>query len=145
MDVSAAQTTACYHLPWPAVLSRRLHRPTLVPNVVQAIPLLTNTSCSSLVTAASHHSRTSEPSYSPPHGHPLLCLRRLRVIPFVILAIVHCVGSLCAEWSTLPINDNHRMRHVRGLADSREPHCPWPHAARQRSHGQFYPTHALVD
>ena len=130
---SAAQTTAggtaCYRLPWSAVLPRRLHRPTLLPNAVQAIPLLTNTSCSSPAMAASHHSRTNEPSYSPQRGHPLLCLRRLRVVPFVILAIVHCVGSLGAAWSTLSTNDSHRMRHVRGLADSRDPHGPWPHAA----------------
>ena len=98
------------------------------PIAVQAIPLLTNTSYYSPATAASHHSRTSEPSYSPPRGHPLLCLRRLWVVPFVILAIVHCVGSLDAAWSTLSTNDSHRKRHVRGVADSRDPHGPWPHA-----------------
>ena len=120
---SAAQTTAggtaCYRLPWPAVLPRRLHRPTLLPNAVQAIPLLTNTSCPSPVTAASHRSRTSEPSYSPPRGHPLLCLRRLRVVPFVILAIVHCVGSLGAAWSTLSTNDSHRGQRSSALPTAR--------------------------
>src|SRR3989337_2753533 len=130
---AAAQTTvggtACYRLPWPTVLPRRLHRTTLLPNAVQDISLLTNTSCSSPAMAASHHSRTSEPSYSPPRGHPLLCLRRLWVVPFVGLAIVHCVGSLGMAWSTLSTNDSHRMRHVHGVADSRDPHGPWPHAA----------------
>src|SRR3989337_3826122 len=131
---SAARTTAggtaCYRLSWPAVLPRRLHRPTLLPNAVQAIPLLTNTSCSSPATAASHRSQTSEPSYSPPRGHPLLCLRRLRVVPFLGLAIVHRVGSLGAAWSTLSTNESHRKRHVRGVADSRDPHGPWPHASK---------------
>ena len=121
--------TAYYRLSWPVVLPRRLHRPTLLPNAVQAIPLLTNTSCSSPATAVAHRSRTSEPLYSPLCGHPLLCLRRLQVVPFVILAIVHCFGSLGAAWSTLPTNESHRMRHVRGLADSRDPRGPWPHAA----------------
>ena len=64
------------------------------------------------------------------HGHPLLCLRRLRVVPFLGLAIVHRVGSLGAAWSTLSTNDSHRKRHERGVGDSRDPHGPWPHASR---------------
>ena len=120
---SAAQTTAggtaCYHLPWPVVLLHRLHRPTLVPNAVQAIPLLTNTSSSSPVMPASHCSRTSEPSYSPLRGQPLLCLRHLWVVPFVILAIVHYVGSLGAVWSTLSTNDSHRGQRSSALPIAR--------------------------
>ena len=34
-------------------------------------------------------SRTSEPSYSSPCGHPLPRLPRLRVVPFLGLAIIH--------------------------------------------------------
>ena len=39
-------------------------------------------------TAASHRSRTSEPSYSSPCGLPLPRLPRLRVVPFLGLAVV---------------------------------------------------------
>ena len=100
------------------------------PTTGKAIPPLTHTPYYSAATAASHHSRTSEPSYSPPRGHPLMCLRRLRVVPFLGLAIVHRVGSLGVVWSTLSTNDNHRKRHERGVADSRDPHGPWPHASK---------------
>ena len=48
-------------------------------------------------------SRTSQPSYSPPRGQPLPCLPRLRVVPFVGLAIVHCPGALGMAWSTMSI------------------------------------------
>ena len=51
-------------------------------------------------TAASHRSRTSEPSYSSPRGLPLPHLPRLRVIPFLGLAVVHRPGALGAAWST---------------------------------------------
>ena len=39
--------------------------------------------------AASHHSRTNEPSYSSPRELPLLRLPRLCVVPFLGLAVVH--------------------------------------------------------
>ena len=39
-------------------------------------------------TASSHRSRTSEPSYFSPRGHPLPRLPRLRVVPFLGLAVV---------------------------------------------------------
>src|SRR5215216_2230438 len=51
--------------------------------------ILTHTSCYSPATAASHRSRSSQPTYSPSRGHPLPCLPRLHVIPFLGLAIVH--------------------------------------------------------
>ena len=44
-------------------------------------------------TAASHRSRTSEPSYSSPRGLPLPRLPRLRVVPFLGLAVVHRRGQ----------------------------------------------------
>ena len=62
--------------------------------------------------------RTSEPSYSSTRGHPLPRLPRLRVIPFLGLAVVHRVGALSAAWSTWSRNDFHRKSTVRGEADS---------------------------
>ena len=69
-------------------------------------------------TAASHCSRTSEPSYSSPHGLPLPRLPRLRVVPFLGLAVVHRPGALRAAWSMWSRNDFHRKSTVRGEADS---------------------------
>ena len=62
--------------------------------------------------------RTSEPSYSSTHGHPLPRLSRLRVVPFLGLAVVHRPGALGAAWSTWSRNDFHRTWTVRGEADS---------------------------
>ena len=44
------------------------------------------------VTASSHRSQTSEPSYSSPRGLPLLRLPRLCVVPFLGLAIVQTIA-----------------------------------------------------
>src|SRR3954465_5877120 len=62
--------------------------------------------------------RTSEPSYSSTHGHPLPCLPWLRVVPFLGLAVVHCLGALGAAWSMWSTTDFHRKSTVRGEADS---------------------------
>src|SRR3954464_9466873 len=62
--------------------------PHTTPTAGQAIPLLTHTPCYSAATAASHRSRTSEPSYSSPCGLPLLRLPRLHVVPFLGVTIV---------------------------------------------------------
>ena len=62
--------------------------PPTTPTAGQGIPLLTHTPCYSAATAASHRSRTGEPSYSSPRGLPLPRLPRLRVVPFLGLAIV---------------------------------------------------------
>ena len=72
--------------------------------------------------AASHRSRTSEPSYSSPRGLPLLRLPQLRVVPFLGLAVIHRPGALGAAWST---TDFHRKSTVRGEADS------WVHGGRK--------------
>ena len=69
-------------------------------------------------TAASHRSRTSEPSYSSPRGLPLPRLPRLRIVPFLGLAVVHRRGALRVAWSTWSRNDFHRKSIVRGEADS---------------------------
>ena len=62
--------------------------------------------------------RTSEPSYSSTRGHPLPRLPRLRVVPFLGLAVVHRPGALGATWSTWSRNGFHRTWTVRGEANS---------------------------
>ena len=88
------------------------------PTAGQAIPLLTHTPCYSAMIAASHHSRTSEPSYSSLRGLSLPRLPRIHVLPFLGLAIVHRPGALGTAWSTWSRNDFHRKSTVRGDADS---------------------------
>ena len=73
--------------------------PPTIPTAGQAIPPLTHTPYYSTATTASHRSRTSERSYSSPRGHPLLCLPRLRVVPFLGLTVIHRLGALGAAWS----------------------------------------------
>ena len=91
--------------------------PPTAPTAGQAIPLLTHTPCYSAATAASHRSRTSEPSYSSPRGHPLSRLPRLRVVPFLGLAQRGVVNV---------VNDRlHRKSTVHGEADS------WVHGSRK--------------
>ena len=67
--------------------------------------------------AASHQSRTSEPSYSSPRGHPLPRLSRLHVVPFLGLAVVHRLRALGAAWSMLSTTF-HQKSTVRGEADN---------------------------
>ena len=62
--------------------------PHTTPAAGQAIPPLTHTPCYSAATAASHRSRTGERLYSSLRGHPLSRLPRLRVVPFLCLAVV---------------------------------------------------------
>ena len=88
----------------------------------QAIPLLTHIPCYSVATAASHRSRTSEPSYSSHHGHPLPRLPGLRIVPFLGLAVVHRRGALGATWSMWSTTDFHWKS---GEADS------WVHGSRK--------------
>ena len=115
---SSAGPAACSCLPWPVVLPRRPHRPHTTPTAGQAIPPLTHTPCYSAAMAASHRSRTSEPSYSSSRGLPMLRLPRLHVVPFLGLAVVHRPGALGTAWSTWSRNDFHRTWTVRGEADS---------------------------
>ena len=76
-------------------------------------------------TAASHRSRTSEPLYSSPCGLPLPRLPRLRVVPFLGLAVVHRRGGLCVAWSMWSTTEFHQKNTVRGEADS------WVHGSRK--------------
>ena len=99
--------------------------PPTTPTAGQGIPLLTHTPCYSVATTASHRSRTSEPLYSSPPGHPLPRLPRLRVVPFLGLAVVHRLGAPSAAWSTWSTTDFHRKSTVRGEADS------WVHGSRK--------------
>ena len=62
--------------------------------------------------------RNSVPSYPSTRGHPLLRLPRLRIVPFLGLAVVHRPGALGSAWSTWSRNGFHRTRTVRGEADS---------------------------
>ena len=119
---SSAGRVACSCLPWPAVLPRRPHRPHTTPTAGKAIRPLTHTPCYSAATTASHCNRTSERSYSSPCGHPQPRLARLRVVPFLGLAVVHRPGALGAAWST---NDIHRTWTVHGEANS------WVHGRTQ--------------
>ena len=104
---SSASCATCSCLPWPAVLPRRPHR----PYYSHHWPGLA-------ATAASHHSRTSEPSNFSPRGLPLPRLPQLLVIPFLGLVVVHRPGALSAAWSTWSRNGFHRTWTVRGEADS---------------------------
>ena len=115
---TSAGRAACSCLPWPAVMPRRPHHPLLLPPLAQGIPLLTHTPCYSSATAASRRSRTSECSYSSPRGRPLPRLPRLRVVPFLSLAVVHRLGALSAAWSMWSTTDFHRKSTVHGEADS---------------------------
>ena len=115
---SSAGRAACSCLPWPAVLPRRPHRPHTTPTTGQAIPPLTHFPNYSAATAASHHSRTSEPSYSSPRGLPLPRLPQIHVVPFLGLGVVHRPGALGVAWSTWSRNCFHRTWTVRGEANS---------------------------
>ena len=99
---TSAVGAACSRLPWPAVLPRRPHRPTLLhcwPGHSSTHP--------HLLLFSGDGSRTSKPSYSPPRGQPLPSLSRLPVVPFLGLAVVHRSGALGAAWSTWSMNDIH--------------------------------------
>ena len=115
---SSAGRAACSCLPWPAVLPRRPHHPHTTPTTGQAIPPLTHTPCYSAATTALHRSRTSERSYSSLRGHPLPRLARLRVVPFLGLAVIHRRGALRAAWPTWSRNDFHQKSIVRREADN---------------------------
>ena len=95
------------------------------PTAGQAIPPLTHTPCYSTAMTASHRSRTREPSYSLPHGHPLSRLPRLRIVPFLGLAVIHRLGALGAAWSMWSRNNFHRKITIRGEAGS------WVHGSRK--------------
>ena len=114
---SSVGRAACSCLPWPAVQSRRPHRPYyshrwLVHPSTHPHPLLFYGDDSL------RPQRTSEPLYSSTRGHPLPRLPRLRVVPFLGLAIVHRPGALGAAWSTWSKNDLHWKSTVRGEANS---------------------------
>ena len=120
---SSTGRAACSCLPWPAVLPRRPQRPLLLPR--PGHPSTHPHPCYSAAMAASHRSRTGKPSYSSPRGLPLSRRPRLRVVPFLGLAIVHRRGALDAAWSMWSTTDFHRKSIVRGEADN------WVHNSRK--------------
>ena len=77
----AGLTAPSYSHPWPVYPSTHPH----------------------LLLFSGDGSRTSQPSYSPPRGQPLPCLPRLRVGPFIGLAVVNRPRALGAAWSTMSI------------------------------------------
>ena len=99
--------------------------PPTTPTAGQAIPLLTHTPLLFCGDSSLTPQRTSEPSYSSTRGHPLPRLPRLRVVPFLGLAVVHRPGALGAAWSTWSRNDFHRKSTIRGEAGS------WVHGGRK--------------
>ena len=114
---SSAGRAACSCLPWSAVLPRRPHRPHTTPTAGQAIPPL-HSPTPPVILRRRQRSRTSEPSYSSPRGHPLPHLPQLRGVPFLGLSFVHHPGALGAAWSTWSRNDFHRTWTIHGEADS---------------------------
>ena len=114
---SSAGGTACSRLLWPAVLPRRPHRPHTTPIAGRAIPPL-HSPTPPVILRRRQHSRTSEPSYSSPCGHPLPRLPQLRVVPFLGLAVVHRLGALRTAWSMWSTIDFHRKCTVHGEAGS---------------------------
>ena len=112
---SSAGRAACSCLPWSVVLPRRPHR-----------PYYSHRWPGPAAMAASHRSRTSEPSYSSPRGLPLPRLPRLHVVPFLGLAIVHRRGALGTAWSMWSTTDFHRKSTVHGEADS------WVHSSHKQ-------------
>ena len=117
--------------PTPASCGRLCCRACLsaptTPTAGQGIPLLTHTPCYSAAMAASHRSRTGEPSYSSSSGFPLPRLPRLRIVPFLGLAVVHRRGALSAAWSMWSTIDFHWKSTVHGVADS------WVHGNRKEA------------
>ena len=111
---SSAGRATCSCLPWLDVLPRRPHR-----------PYYSHRWPGPAVMAASHRSRTSEPSYSSPRGLPLPHLPRPCVVPFLGLAVVHHRGALGAAWSMWSTTEFHRKNTVREEADS------WVHGSRK--------------
>src|SRR3989337_3687357 len=89
LPAPAAQTsangTACSLRPWPAVLPPG--HPSTHPHI------LLFSSDVSLTPQP-----TSQRSYSPQRGHPLLWLLRLRVVPFLSLAVIHRPRGLVGAW-----------------------------------------------
>ena len=114
---SSAGRAACSLLNAAGSATAQASPPHCTPIAGLAIPLLTHTCCYSTATATSHSSEPV-PSYSSTRGHPLSCLPRIRVIPFLGLAVVHCPGALGTAWSTWSRNGFHRTWTVRGEADS---------------------------
>ena len=95
------QRPSCFFNLWSSCSSHQIQRRRdrlLLPPVVgcataQASPLPTTPTAGQAIPLLTHIP-------------PLLWLRRLRVIPFLGLAVVHRAGVLGTAWSTLSTNDN---------------------------------------
>ena len=89
--------TACSLLPWLAMLPR---------GHTSNHPLILLFSGDVSLTPQP----TNQRSYSPQRGHPLRWLRRLLVVLFLGLALIHRVWALGAATSTWSTNNNHLKR-----------------------------------
>ena len=116
---------ACSYLPWPVVLSRRPHRPLLLPPLARTS--LYSPTPPVILRRRQPHTAAEPVNPRTPlsRGHPLPRLPRLRVVPFLGLAIVHRPGALGAAWSTWSRNDFHWTWTVCGEAVS------WVHSSRK--------------
>ena len=121
---SSAGLAACSYLPWPAMLPQRPHRPHTTPTAGQAIPSL-HSPTPPVILRRRQRSRTSEPLYSSPRGHPLPRLPQLRIVPFLGITVVHRCGAVGTAWSMWSMNEFHRKNTVHGEADS------WVHGSRK--------------
>ena len=124
----ATQTSAgrasCPCLLWPAAMPWRPHR----PYYSHRWPGHPSTHPHPLLFCGDGSltpQQTSEPSYSSTRGHPLPCLPRFCIIPFLGLAVVHHPGALGAAWSMWSMTDMHLKWTVRGEADN------WVHGCTQ--------------
>ena len=111
LPAPAAQTsaggTACSLLPAADCAAAKATPPATIPTAGQA-----------LRQRQPHTIAEPVNPRTPPRGHPLPRLPRLRVVQFLGLAFVHRLGALRAAWSTWSRNDFHRKSTVRGEADS---------------------------
>ena len=94
---TSADGTACSLLPWLAVLTPG--HPSNHPHILLFYGDISLTP-----------QPTSQRSFSPQRGHPLRWLRRLRVVLFLGLALVHRICVLGAARSTWSTNNSHRKR-----------------------------------
>ena len=116
---SSAGRVACSCLPWLVVMPRRPHRPVLLPPLARASLYLPTPH----VILQRRQPHTAAEPVNP--RSPLRVGFHCRVVPFLVLAVVHRPGALGAAWSTWSMTDFHQKSTVRGEADS------WVHGSRK--------------
>ena len=99
------------------MLFRSPHRPLLLPPLARP-SLYAPTPPVILRRRQPHTAAERLNPHSSTRGHPLPRLPRLRIVPFLGLAIVHRLGALGAAWSMWSTTNFHRKSTIRGEADS---------------------------